>query len=129
MADRRRGRRDHGVKIRVLYIEDDPASTALVRISLDRDDSSEFELESVETLAEAREYIAKRTPDVVLLDLGLPDSQDLESVSTVRALAPEMPIVVLTAHSYSEMRIAALHHGADEFLEKENSTESCSAAS
>src|SRR6202042_1177388 len=66
-----------------------------------------------------RALIAARTekPDLVLLDLGLPDGDGLQVVGGIRAWSP-MPIVVLSARTLEEQKILALDAGADDYVTK-----------
>lgn len=107
-------------RVRVLYIEDDPAATLLVRAGLESGPNSRFQFDAVGTLGDAVAKLGVNEYDVVLLDLGLPDSEGMSTLTSIRRASPEIPVVVLTAHSFGEMGIAALHNGADEFLEKEH---------
>jgi len=61
---------------KVLLVEDNPADARLLREALAEIADSQFEISHCETLTQARESLAKHTPDVILSDLGLPDSQD-----------------------------------------------------
>jgi signal transduction histidine kinase len=69
-------------------------------------------------MAEARELLARRSFDVVLLDLSLPDSRGLLTVEHANAAAPELPIVVLTGLDDEETGIEAVRRGAQDYLVK-----------
>jgi PAS domain S-box-containing protein/putative nucleotidyltransferase with HDIG domain len=75
-------------------------------------------VESVETLAGAVDRLASADIDVALLDLGLPDSQGLETFSRLRDAAPGVAIVVLTANSDVALAVRAVEEGAQDFLVK-----------
>ncbi len=70
------------------------------------------------TLAEARASLASETPDLVLLDLGLPDGDGLEVCRTLRAAGSRVPILVLTARGTLESRLSGFREGADDYLVK-----------
>jgi diguanylate cyclase (GGDEF)-like protein/PAS domain S-box-containing protein len=72
----------------------------------------------VASLATALSYLQVAAVDLVLLDLGLPDSQGLDTVTRVAQDYPALPIVVLTAHD-EQLAIAALHAGAQDYLRKD----------
>ncbi len=69
-------------------------------------------------LHEAVELIARRSFDLIILDLGLPDSQGLETFLRLHELAPEIPFVVMTGRDDDEIAIQALKAGAQDYLVK-----------
>jgi two-component system, OmpR family, KDP operon response regulator KdpE len=99
---------------RVLVVEDEPEIRAIVRLLLEGEGYRVAEAENAE-----RALIAARTekPDLVLLDLGLPDGDGLQVVRGIRAWSP-MPIVVLSARTLEEQKILALDAGADDYVTK-----------
>jgi signal transduction histidine kinase len=72
----------------------------------------------VRRLSEALEYLWEETCDVVLLDLGLPDSHGLDTLVVTRAQAPHVPIVVLTGFQDEALAVEALKGGAQDYLVK-----------
>ncbi len=70
------------------------------------------------TLAEGIAAARCNKPDVVLLDLSLPDSTGLSTVQAMRAALPDVPIVVLTGHDDNALAVAALQAGAQDYLVK-----------
>ena len=105
-------------RIRALLVEDNPGDARLVRELLADAATAQVEIAVVATLGQALERLAERAPDVLLLDLSLPDSQGLETVSRARAAAPSIPILVLTGLNDEEVGIAAVREGAQDFLVK-----------
>jgi DNA-binding NtrC family response regulator len=104
--------------LEVLLVEDDDDHAELVRLSVDR--SSAFRVKRrVASLAGAREALAGETFDAVVLDMMLPDGQGLDNVEAVTAVAPEMPIVVLTALRERDLGLRAIRTGAQDFVEKD----------
>ena len=71
-------------------------------------------------LATAMARLERGGIDVVLLDVGLPDSQGLDTVQTIRNIFPEVAIVVLTGVESDDFGLQAIQHGADDYLEKGN---------
>ena len=102
--------------IRVLIVDDH----AIVREGL----SNAFALAnlqvvgSVGTIAEAISQIAHTNPDVVIIDLNLPDGSGFEVVQWIRSISKETGVVILTLNSGSEFVIAAMKSGANSFVVK-----------
>jgi len=107
------------VSVNVLLVEDNPRDAELLREALAKQRSGTFHLEWVQTLNAAVERLAKRNVDVVLLDLILPDSQGLDTLITMHARSPWVPVVVLTSSDDDEeVALQALHEGAQDYLLK-----------
>lgn len=101
-------------KIRVLVVDDEPAILRFLRPALV---ASNYEVEAAGTAAEATKRIATDVPDIVVLDLGLPDGDGREVIRQVRAWS-DVPIVVLSARDRETDKIEALDLGADDFVNK-----------
>jgi diguanylate cyclase (GGDEF)-like protein/PAS domain S-box-containing protein len=104
---------------RVLMIEDNPDDAQLVQRVLSAADETAWEIEVVECLAAGLDALDHREFDAVLMDLGLPDSVDLHGLEYVRSHAPTVPVIVLTGHDDEATGIAALRHGAQDYIVKE----------
>jgi serine phosphatase RsbU (regulator of sigma subunit) len=100
----------------VLLIEDDPADALLVE-ALVEDGALGIRLDWVRSMAEAADHLRARTPDCILLDLNLPDTQGLEAVGRVRALS-DAAVVVLTGLDEKLIGLAAMAAGAQDYLVK-----------
>lgn len=99
---------------RVLIIEDEPDIRRFLRLTLAQDGWAVAEAGSVSlALAEA----AERRPELVILDLGLPDADGGEFIRAFRAWS-DAPILVLSARSQESDKVAALEAGADDYLAK-----------
>jgi DNA-binding response OmpR family regulator len=98
----------------VLLVEDERKLRALIRSYLER---AGFTVLSTESGAEALTLAASASPDLVILDLGLPDVPGQAVASEVRA-AGNTPILMLTAKAAEEDRIAGLELGADDYVTK-----------
>lgn len=99
---------------RVLVVEDDPAIGRLLRRSLtDRGDVVTVAVDGTSGLALA----LQEQPDVVLLDLGLPDLDGLDVLSMLRAVST-IPVIVITAQDDDRTVVRALDAGADDYLVK-----------
>ncbi len=99
---------------RVLVVEDDPEIVEALRRGLT---GHGYDVAVAEAAGEAFANIAQRPPDVILLDLGLPDLDGLEVVRRVRD-AGATPIVVLSARDTEAAKVEALTLGADDYLSK-----------
>jgi two-component system KDP operon response regulator KdpE len=102
----------HGA--RILIADDEPAIRRAVQTNLARHG---FQIATAETGREAIERVAAFRPDLVLLDLGLPDIDGLEVIREVRARG-NTPIVVLSVRGQERDKVAALDLGADDYLTK-----------
>ena len=104
--------------LRLLVVEDDPHDVELIRARLGAVHGSRaFEIEAVDRLSSALRRL--KSADVILLDLGLPDTGGLEAVIRLASEAPELPFVVLTGRDDSELGLSAVREGAQDFLLKD----------
>ncbi len=104
--------------LKVLLIEDNPGDAGLIRHALFDSESRPQRLDWVVTLAEGKTLAAVQDYDAVLLDLSLPDSWGLRTVTDLRAMAPSLPIVVLTGYDDMAFALDALDAGAQDYLVK-----------
>lgn len=104
--------------IKVLLIEDNPGDARLIREVLSDTENMKFELNWVDHLKAGIELLNKDVFDVVLLDLSLPDSQGMETITEIREQAPIVPIVVLTGLDDEKVAINAVQCGAQDYLIK-----------
>lgn len=106
------------IPIKTLLIEDNPGDSRLIREMLSEAKDVSFDLKYAERLQAGLDQIGQGGIDVVLLDLGLPDSQGLETLDKTYALAPEVPIVVLTGLDDDTLGVQAVNRGAQDYLKK-----------
>ncbi len=99
----------------LLLVEDNPADADLVRELLE-EAGQPFRVDLVGCLAEATRRLQTDRVDVVLLDLHLPDAVGLQCVRAVRAVAGEVPIVVLTGAEDENLGISCIDAGAQDYL-------------
>ncbi len=104
--------------IHVLSIEDD--SDRLVRTWLRQAESRKFQVTPAERLPDVARHFELSGYDCMLLDLGLPDSLGIETLVSARAIASELPIVVLTGVDECDVAEQSMRAGADHFLVKGN---------
>lgn len=98
----------------LLIIEDEPQMQRLLRTTLR---AHGYQVVEVSTAREGLAQAAGRNPDVILLDLGLPDGDGLEVVRKLRAAMPT-PIIVISARGREHDKVRALDLGADDYLTK-----------
>ncbi len=103
---------------KILLLEDNPGDARLLREALAEIPESTFELTYCETVAQCLDSLLKSKPDVVLSDLGLPDSHGMEAVRSIHSAAPDVPIVVLTGLDDESLAVQALQEGAQDYLVK-----------
>ena len=113
-----RGDRVIRENIRVLMIEDNPADVLVLKRAIREITPGGFNLEEATTLAEGLRRIKAGGLDVVLLDLGLPDSKGPETIQKVTANAPDVPIVVLTISNDEALALEAVRQGVQAFIVK-----------
>ena len=105
--------------LRLLIVDDDAMDVSLLRDQLGTvRRSPAFRAESGGRLGEALQRLKKKDVDVVLLDLGLPDSNGVQGVQRLCAEAPEVPVVVLTGLQDEDTGLRAVQQGAQDYLVK-----------
>jgi two-component system, cell cycle response regulator len=104
--------------VRVLLVEDSRTDAALVESRLEHNPAARFEVTVAGTLADGLAGLARRTPDVILLDLTLPDSEGLQTFRAIRNRSPDVPVVVMTGLQEEGLGQAAVQQGAQDFLAK-----------
>jgi two-component system cell cycle sensor histidine kinase/response regulator CckA len=104
--------------IKILLVEDNPADAGLVEEMLADTAAFQFELVHCDRLGKAVEILARRSFDVILLDLSLPDGQGLDTVIQTRAATNKMPIVVMSGLGDVDLAVKALQKGAQDYLVK-----------
>jgi two-component system KDP operon response regulator KdpE len=101
--------------LRVLVIDDEPPIRKLLRVGLSAHGYQTLEASSGKT---ALELVREQPPDLVILDLGLPDMQGHELLRTIRAHNDSVPIVVLSSRDDEAGKVQALDSGADDYVTK-----------
>jgi two-component system, OmpR family, KDP operon response regulator KdpE len=99
---------------RILVVDDDPQILRAVRINLQ---ARQYEVRTAADGAGALRAAAETHPDLVVLDLGLPDLDGVDVIRSLRSWSP-VPIVVLSGRASSRDKIQALDAGADDYVSK-----------
>jgi two-component system KDP operon response regulator KdpE len=100
--------------IRVLVVDDEPPIRKLLRMGLTAQGYQILEAPNGKTALE----LISQTPDLIILDLGLPDMQGHELLRTIRARNESVPIVVLSSRGDEAGKVQALDFGADDYVTK-----------
>ena len=100
--------------VRILSIEDEAGIRRFLRASLG---AAGMEVIEAETGREGLMKASSQSPDVILLDLGLPDMDGMDIIRSLREWS-RVPVIVLSARGQEHDKIAALDHGADDYLTK-----------
>ena len=102
------------VKDKILIVEDEKSISGIIRAILT---SNGFDVIAAHSGAEAFSMISSHCPDLMVLDLGLPDVDGINIISEVRQWT-QMPIVVVSARTYERDKVDALERGADDYITK-----------
>ncbi len=102
-------------KTPVLVVDDEPPIRRLLRTSLSAEG---FEVLQAEDAAEALAIIESEKPEIVILDLGLPDLDGLDVIRQVRMNGSKLPIIVLSSRGDERGKVQALDLGADDYVTK-----------
>jgi two-component system KDP operon response regulator KdpE len=98
----------------VLVVEDDRQMRRFLRTTLT---ALDYRVIEAQTLAEALTSVTTHNPDVILMDLGLPDGDGIALTGRIRSWS-RVPIIVISARGREEDKVAALDEGADDYLTK-----------
>jgi PAS domain S-box-containing protein len=104
--------------LRILLIEDNTGDAALLEMALVESHYGQFEVAHARRLSEAFLRLEAESFDAILLDLGLPDAQGLQTLEKMRAKSAQLPIVVLTGLADDALALRAMQQGAQDYLVK-----------
>jgi diguanylate cyclase (GGDEF)-like protein len=105
-------------RLNILLVEDNPGDARLFKEALTEAYAPNFALLHCTSLAQALEQLSTAQPDVIVVDLGLPDAFGIDVVRRTRLGAPAVPVVVLTSRIDEALGLQALHEGAQDYLVK-----------
>lgn len=113
------------LKDKVLVVEDEQNISNFISTVLTAND---FDVLVAQTGAEAISMITSHCPDLIILDLGLPDMDGMNILKEVRSWS-SLPIIVVSARTHEHDKVMALDLGADDYIEKPFARASCSRVS
>ncbi|MGD0780719.1 MAG: PAS domain S-box protein [Dehalococcoidales bacterium] len=104
--------------IKVLLIEDSVDDAELIKRKLEKLVRSKFQVSVAQKLNDGLEQAEKNPPDLILSDLGLPDSHGIDTVTKILLAVPHIPLVVLSGFDDEDIAIKAVQSGAQDYLVK-----------
>jgi signal transduction histidine kinase len=104
--------------VKTLLVEDSPIYARTLKDEIARSEPGDMEMTIAASLKEAEEALRRQHFDAVLLDLTLPDSSGLESVSWAQRVCPELPVIVLSAMDDDATGVEAVRMGVQNYLVK-----------
>ncbi|MBT3785463.1 response regulator [bacterium] len=108
--------------IRILVTEDDPGDSLFLRevlsASFDQGQFPSFDMIIKDTMKNSLEFLKFQRPDLIILDLTLPDCRGFETFQSVHYMVPNSPIVVMTSDEREELGLRSVRAGAQDYLIK-----------
>lgn len=104
--------------IKILLVEDNPADQMMVEEVLQNATTFQYQLAICERVQEVPAHIVRTHPNIILLDLSLPDSAGLATLEKIKAYLPQVPVVIFTDLIDQQIGIEAIHRGAEDYLMK-----------
>jgi signal transduction histidine kinase len=104
--------------LQVLLVEDSAGDARLLREMFSKERAGSFELTHLVRLGDAETHLAKARADIILLDMGLPDGHGIATLRRAQAMAPGVPVVVLTGLDDEAQAAQAMQEGAQDYLIK-----------
>jgi len=105
--------------VRILLVENSPDDAALFRAWLEESDNKTYEIHHVGTVAGAQIALGKGTFQAIMLDLSLPDADELHGLQIIHNMAPTVPIIILTGNDNEYLALEAVESGAQDYLVKD----------
>lgn len=109
-------------KIKLLLVESEPDDASKIQAAFLQVAPNQFAITHAESMAEAAKLIDKNPFDVVLLDAGMTDTRELDSCCHLSQINPSLPYIVLGDEDNQELAVAAVKHGAQDYLNKNKAT-------
>lgn len=106
-------------RIKVLLIEDNADYAQLVKRKLEKSKRAKFEVRLTDSLSKGLDQLKLNETDLVLLDLNLPDSKQIDTLASVQKHAPTLPVIIITATDDEAIAIKSIQMGAQAYLLKD----------
>jgi DNA-binding NtrC family response regulator len=103
------------LKAKILLVDDEPSVRAPIRRYLEM---QSYEVQEAPTIASAEAAFRNDRPDLAVLDFMLPDGDALDLLPRLKAVDPEVPLIVLTGHGSIDLAVRTVKEGAEHFLTK-----------
>ncbi len=100
---------------RILAVDDDTDILKVLKANLEL---HEYDVDTADTWAKARDVLSERQPDLIILDVMLPDGDGMEICRELRKEMPETPVIMLTARDNVSDKVIGLESGADDYVVK-----------
>jgi two-component system sensor histidine kinase UhpB len=104
---------------KILLVEDSTSDAMLMEDMLARVEGFPHSVDHVDSLKEAKAKMSNTTYDAIILDLNLPDSNGLQTYTTMRSMAPATPIIIMTGNDDRTQLVDTMNSGADNYLIKD----------
>jgi DNA-binding NarL/FixJ family response regulator len=121
------GQTDEVLMIRLLLVDDQPVVRHGLRVRFHLEPDMQVVGEA-STGREALNLVQILSPDVVLMDIEMPDMDGIEATTALRTVVPQIAVVILSIHNDGQTRIRALAAGATAFVEKRGTTDTLLSA-
>ncbi len=105
--------------VNIVLIEDNPGDARFIEEMLRDFEDFNYKLRWAEKLSEGLDILSESKADMILLDLMLPDSQEIETLRVVLDHSPDVPIIVMTALNDVRLGITAVKEGARDYFVKD----------
>ena len=105
-------------KVEILLFEDNPGDASLIEEMIEEFSDFPYKLKNVETLNEGLSLLKERSFDLILTDLGLPDSDGIDTFLDIHARNSRIPIIIFTASNDEKIGLDAIKKGAQDYLVK-----------
>ncbi|MCX7794744.1 MAG: response regulator transcription factor [Thermodesulfovibrionales bacterium] len=99
----------------ILIVDDDPDILRVLKANLELHN---FSVLTAESCSSAKKFFSEKRPDLIILDIMLPDGDGVEICKEIRKKAPDLPIIMLTAKDKLSDKIIGLESGADDYIVK-----------
>ncbi len=105
-------------QIDVILVDDNPSDVALINSYLSKSSNEQFSLTSFARINDAIDELTKKSYNIMLLDLSLPDGSGIRILNKAHQVVPDMPIIIITNEEDDELALKAVKSGAQDFIVK-----------